>query len=659
MKWFLRRATALIPVVALAAMAGSALAQVQRPMTVAVLTFSNSSGVGGALLGNRAAAAVEAQMIETGRYDVVKRELVAKTMEDLNLSFPLGRLGLTQLATRLEADAIATGDVVRVVRDAKTRQVTATLRIELTDRASGELVNGAIAAGESGIRPDFSGAEDVLLDEALNRAAFSAVRTMNERILPEGTVFATSSVGDSVEALLNIGSNSGVRSGMELIVLRNREQVGRLRATRVSPTDSTAVVVSSTRGVQPEDKVRAVFRLENIPVEAGGAGAAATRVSRPRVKVNNLAFGALALLGLYKATQGNLGSGNPGALRATATSTGPYNGAPGANEIPYVPAIRVRWSAPPGVRTQDIIGYGVYRVTEVGTVKPVHITSGALPREFVDDGHAMEVGDGPGNSDAEFGSGKVHGLSAGIGERYLIRTAYYKRTTDSDGSTGEGEVTYADEAYTNSATGLLPPNPISVTGEDVNALVFSFTRVPGGDRYVIQVADNMEFRNPDRYPNTGSGIFQAPPPSTGPVNYWASEQDGDRCGKIDTGGSNVCGEIDPRDPFFWEMYPELEELVRGEMTVNLNTGRLDPPSPGRQLYWRVGVRSSRDDRAPEGGGFVWGDTKPLVIGEATGFVPKAAAPSPVVPPVITNPTEPTPVTPTVPGMRPGAGRGRR
>ena len=641
----------MISVFAFAAFAvGSAVAQVQRPITVAVLNFSNSSGVGGTLLGSRAAAAIEAQMIETGRYDVVKRELVSKTMEDLNLTFPLGRMGLTQLATRLEADAIATGDVTRVVRDAKTNQVRVTIRMELTDRASGELVNGAIATGESGVRPDFSGAEDVLLDEALNRTAFAAVRTMNERILPEGTVFATSSADGVVEALLNIGSNSGVRSGMELIVLRNREQVGRLRASRVSPTDSTAIVISSTRGVQPEDKVRAVFRLDNIPVEAGGTGATASRISRPRIKLNSIAVGALALFGIYKATQGNVGSGSAGARNGTAVASGPYNGAPGSNEIPFVPAIHITWSSPVGVSIQDIVGFGVYRVVELGNARPVHVTSGGSLREYYDNGFAMDIGEGTGNTDAEFGSGKVFGLSAGVTQRYLIRTAYMERTTDDTG-TDEGEVTYADEVMTTAATGLLPPTALSVSGDDFSALVFNFRRVPGGDRYVIQVSDNTDFRNPDRYPRSGDGLFFTPIISTGPVGWWGSEENDVNC-VPDQDGDQACYINDPRDPAVALLIPEYSEFYAPTtpVTVNLLTGRLDPPGPGRQLYWRVGVRASRDDRVPEGGGYVWGDMIPLTLDPAASLIRTDVA----VPPGMTPSARP--MDPTSKGMRPGAGR---
>jgi len=659
-KWFLRRAAAMIPAIALAAaLSGSAWAQVQRPITVAVLNFSNSSGYGGALLGNRAAAAVEAQMIESGRYDVVKRELVTRTMEDLNLSFPLGPSGLTQLATRLEADSIVTGDVQRVVRDPKTNQVTVTLRLEMTDRSSGELVNGAVASGESGIRPDFSGADDVLLDEALNRAAFAAVRTMNDRILPEGTVFATSSNEGRVEALLNIGSNSGVRPGMEFIVLRNREQVGRLRATTVDATDSTAVVLSSLRGVQPEDKVRAVFRLTNISVEAGGTGASTTRMSRPKMKLSNVAIGALALFGLYRITQGNTGTGTPGVRNATAVSTGPNNGAFGANIFGYVPAVRVRWSQPIGVSSQDVVGYGVYRLTNVGTSVPVQIISGSTPRETLDDGRPAEVEEATGDDDAEFGSGFHPGLEAGVQQRYMIRTAYLERTTDDQGNEDEGDVLYADEVYSSSATAILPPAALearSADGTDPTRVEFDFTLVPGADRYVIQVADNPGFTNPDTYPRTGELVY-TPPPAFGEVAI-AGE-----C-TVEDDGTITCERQDDAETYWTVADFRYPEEIGGQPTiyaplktvnVDLNTGTLDPPGPGRQMYWRIGARNSRDDQRPEGGGYVWGDLIPLAFNDGTQTTLIA---KPIVPdvPGIARPTMPSEVDPDFSGMKPGAGR---
>ena len=45
---------------------------------------------------------------------------------------------------------------------------------------------------------------------------------------------------------------------MEMIILRERQRVGRIRISTVFPTDSEATVVENTLGIRPEDKARAV-----------------------------------------------------------------------------------------------------------------------------------------------------------------------------------------------------------------------------------------------------------------------------------------------------------------------------------------------------------------------------------------------------------------
>lgn len=663
MNWFSHRAARVTLLMALAlGLAGTARAQVTRSLTVAVLNFSNSSGVGGALVGNKAAAAVETQLIESGRYDVVKGDLVQKTMSDLSLTYPLGSAGMTQLAQALEADAIITGDVQSVTRDAKTNQVRVRLRIEMTDRTSGELTNGAIATGESGIRPDFSGSEDVLLDEALSKAAFTGVRSMNDRILPEGTVFATSSRGGQIEALLNIGTNSGVKPGMEFIVLRNREQVARLRATGVSATDTTATVVSSTRGVQPEDKVRAVFRLADIPVDRGGT-TGRTSVRAPRMNFGNLALGALMLFGIYRVTQGDTGSGSPGA-RVTAVSSGPDNGAPGADVYGFVPSIRVSWRPPAGVAQTDIVGYSIYRETR-GPGFPAWFVPGGGTRYFYDDGRARKTtgtsGDsGGGGTNSAVLSGQVDGLAPGVTERYVVRTAYRVNPNGSNqggndnggtGGTGgtSGTITYTDSKPGTAATALLPPRALGADVSDPNAAVFTFQQVPGGDHYVVQVSDNPKFTNADTYPRTGDLIYQMTT-VPGPPQYFCNKDT-----KVaDPNGSDICDLPDPRfpeflqAPFTKETYSDLVTPEHQEM-LNLNTGRLPAPVlGGKQYYWRVGVYSSRDDLRPENGGYVWGEYLPLNAAPSV-----AAGPS-----LIGGPSLVSPIGPRHPGVGgPGEGGG--
>src|SRR5262249_15148190 len=110
-------------------------------------------------------------------------------------------------------------------------------------------------------------ASDVLLDEALAKAAFEARQSMERTQLPEGTILNTSVVGAGTtakpreDAFLNIGTRQGVERGMRFVVLRGRELVGYVSGTSVDSDKTVATITQNFRGVKPEDKVRAIYTL--------------------------------------------------------------------------------------------------------------------------------------------------------------------------------------------------------------------------------------------------------------------------------------------------------------------------------------------------------------------------------------------------------------
>src|SRR5262249_26298577 len=142
----------------------------------------------------------------------------------LRLQPPFDRVALQTLARALGADMVLTG----VVLSASSAQNPATARVKMTirlmDVGSGELVNGAVSTGTAS-HIGLDNAQDVLLDEALSKAAFDARQSMERYQLPEGTILNTSVVGTREDAYLNIGTRQGVQSGMRFVVLRGRELV--------------------------------------------------------------------------------------------------------------------------------------------------------------------------------------------------------------------------------------------------------------------------------------------------------------------------------------------------------------------------------------------------------------------------------------------------
>lgn len=291
-----------------------ARAQLMPMYSVAVVDFSNDSGVQGDLLARLATDAVVVEMSKTARYDVgTTRTTIQKEMRDLDLRPPLDTVGLVRLGERLQVDALLQGSVksVRLTGSGPSRRASVTLVLRLVDQASGEVINGAVQTGSSSSRVGYVADDDSLITEAVNNAAFLCVKTMVDYIIPEATVMMN--IGSS-EVRLNKGLRDGMRPGMRMIVLRQREIIGYVELRSVTPQDSTAKVVRSMRGIQPEDKVRAIFDMPAVSaaIKAEPLPSAAPKATGARGgtfrKIGKLVVAAAVVVGLasiFKSGRGN------------------------------------------------------------------------------------------------------------------------------------------------------------------------------------------------------------------------------------------------------------------------------------------------------------------------------------------------------------------
>lgn len=245
-------------------------ARAQRSIpSVYVLDFNNKTKVGGALLGRLAASQMSLQLSESQNWDVVPDAQVQRRIQDLNLKPPFDRVNRTDIATGIDATAVVYGVITQArVSTGDRPQAFVTMQVMVEDIGTGVLINGAQAEGVSTPRAGNVGDADVLLEEALGKAAFKARESMDRFRLPEGTVLNTTVVGEGdirdLDALLNIGARQGVLRGMEMIVTRQREVVGRVKVVSVDSDISTARVVSNSQGVRPEDRVRAIFNFTDF-----------------------------------------------------------------------------------------------------------------------------------------------------------------------------------------------------------------------------------------------------------------------------------------------------------------------------------------------------------------------------------------------------------
>jgi hypothetical protein len=240
-------------------------AQAQRTiLSVYILDFNNKTTVGAQLLGKMAAAQMSLQLRESQNWDVIPDAQVQRRIQELNLKPPYDRVNRVQIGNGVDASAVIYGSVTEArVTSGNTPQAYVRIQVLVEDLITGVLINGAIADGLSTPRMGFTGDADILLEEALGKAAFKAREFMDRFRLPEGTVLNTTAVGTDdkprLEAMINIGLRQGVRRGMEMIVTRLKETVGKLKITRVDSDLCTAEVTDNLQGVKPEDRVRAIF----------------------------------------------------------------------------------------------------------------------------------------------------------------------------------------------------------------------------------------------------------------------------------------------------------------------------------------------------------------------------------------------------------------
>lgn len=242
----------------------------------AILDFENRSGYGGAEVGRTASDAFVVELGKSNKYDVLSRQETQKGLADTGQTVPLDVIGLQRLGRALGADAVATGEVAAISFSNNPRQATASVIIRVTDTRTGELVNGALAQGTSNPRAVSSTDDDELVNQAINNAAFAAVRQVVQFNLPKATVLINR---DQDSVLLNKGTRDGISDGLNMVVTRNGTEVGRIRVSNASADQSDAVVTNRGLGIQPQDLATAIYRLPDFIVSHGVLNAKSNDVS--------------------------------------------------------------------------------------------------------------------------------------------------------------------------------------------------------------------------------------------------------------------------------------------------------------------------------------------------------------------------------------------
>ncbi len=241
-------------------------AQTNGTPTWAVLDFENRSGYGGAEVGRAASDAFVVELGKSNKYEVLSRQETEKGIADTGLTPPLDGIGLQRLGRGLGVPAVATGEVAAISFSRSPRQATASVIIRVIDTSTGELVNGALAQGRSNPRAIGTNDDDALVNEAINNAAFAAVRQITQFNLPKATVLISR---DQNSVVLNRGTRDGLFNGLNMVVTRNNSEVGRIQVSDAQADQSTASVTRRGLGIQPQDRATAVYQLPAYTVQGG------------------------------------------------------------------------------------------------------------------------------------------------------------------------------------------------------------------------------------------------------------------------------------------------------------------------------------------------------------------------------------------------------
>ena len=270
--------------------------QAQIPTGVAtavVLDFEVAPGLD-PVLGRKAADAVAVEMKSSGDFDVVSRQRLEEVVASVpGLLPPYTASTARRLGESLGANVVILGRVVSATvssqiapavpassKSAGNSSVTfgtsvapgstvrtARVQIELRqlEVRTGDFTNGAQPAEVTTDAFDELD-DDVLIDQSLDKAAYSAIRQIRLYIPNEATIMNTT----ATDVEMNRGFRDGVRVGQVYTVTRDiyntrrrineRIKVAEVRVARIDANQSVAVLSDGGAvGIRTGDKARRIF----------------------------------------------------------------------------------------------------------------------------------------------------------------------------------------------------------------------------------------------------------------------------------------------------------------------------------------------------------------------------------------------------------------
>ncbi len=197
-------------------------------------------------------------LARAGVYDVVSRKELDRAAADHRLKPPYSDLDLSTLAREVGASAIVSGEVrfIEVHGREPNKQIEVGVLVRVREAATRELIGGAAERGTATVPADGSKTDTmVLLDAGIAAADRCADRVAEYRPIV-GTVLNNQS---RELVVINKGLGDGVKKNQEFVAYRSGTMVARLRMFKPFGRYTLLKVTESLMGVQPEDRVIAVF----------------------------------------------------------------------------------------------------------------------------------------------------------------------------------------------------------------------------------------------------------------------------------------------------------------------------------------------------------------------------------------------------------------
>ena len=268
-----------------------AQAQGAPAQSVIVLDFATASGLD-PLLGRKAADGLAVELQRSGSYDVVPRQRIEQAVDQqAGLQPPYNNTAQIKLAETVNASSVFSGTITNVdLSPGKAARIT--MQVSQLDVITGDPINGTVVSEATEQKLGTVDSE-ILIDEAINKAVFAAVRSMRQTTLPFGAVL---NVGTD-EFVLNIGADGGASVGQRYTLLRDkydparnvteRRKIGEVQIIRVNANQSNArLSAGGGEGVKTGDRVRQIFVPSNYPVTSRSNGNSVTPVTGPPVRAN-------------------------------------------------------------------------------------------------------------------------------------------------------------------------------------------------------------------------------------------------------------------------------------------------------------------------------------------------------------------------------------